>query len=46
MSLEAWFTVTIVGLLFIALVKNLAPPDVIFLAATTVLAVAGIISPE
>ncbi|MAX40704.1 SLC13 family permease [Gimesia sp.] len=46
MSLEAWFTVTIVGLLFIALVKNLAPPDVIFLAATTVLAVAGIITPE
>ncbi|WP_417388825.1 SLC13 family permease [Gimesia sp.] len=46
MSLEAWFTVTIVGLLFISLVKNLAPPDVIFLAATTVLAVAGIITPE
>lgn len=46
MSLEAWFSVTTVGLLFVSLVKNLAPPDVIFLAATTVLAVAGIITPE
>jgi len=45
MSLEAWITVSIVGLLFAALVKNLAPPDLLFLAASTVLAVIGIITP-
>ncbi|WP_417385856.1 SLC13 family permease [Gimesia sp.] len=46
MSLEAWFTVAMVGILFASLVKNLAPPDLLFLAATTILAVAGIITPE
>ncbi|MFH1302438.1 MAG: SLC13 family permease [Planctomycetota bacterium] len=45
MSLEAWITVSIVGLLFAALVRNLAPPDLLFLAASTVLAVIGIITP-
>ncbi len=45
MSLEAWVTLSIVGLLFAALVRNLAPPDLLFLAASTVLAIIGIITP-
>lgn len=45
MSLEAWITLSIVGLLFAALVRNLAPPDLLFLAASTVLAMIGIITP-
>jgi di/tricarboxylate transporter len=45
MSLEAWMTLTVVGVLFAALVKNLAPPDLLFLAATALLAVMGIITP-
>ncbi len=46
MSLEAWITLGVVGALFVALVKNLAPPDMLFLGATTLLAVLGIITPK
>ncbi|MCA9116427.1 MAG: SLC13 family permease, partial [Planctomycetaceae bacterium] len=43
---EAWITLGIVLLLFIALMKNLAPPDLLFLGATATLALLGIITPE
>lgn len=46
MNSDAWITVCIVGFLFISLVKNLAPPDLLFLSATTILAILGIISPQ
>ncbi len=46
MSIEAWQTLGLIALLFVALVKNIAPPDLLFLAATAVLAVVGIITPE
>ncbi|TWT54919.1 Inner membrane protein YbiR [Rubripirellula amarantea] len=46
MNYEAWLTLSVVGVLLLALLKNLAPTDVLFVAATTILAVAGIISPE
>src|SRR5690606_1881592 len=46
MSAEAWPTLAVVGLLFAALVKNLAPPDLLFLTATVLLAVMGIITPH
>lgn len=46
MSPEAWITLAVVAGLFFGLVRNLAPPDVLFLAATTLLAVLGIITPE
>ena len=45
MSIEAWITVAVVGLLFAGLVKNLAPPDLLFLGATAFLAAVGIITP-
>ena len=46
MNSDAWITVCIVGFLFFSLVKNLAPPDLLFLSATTILAILGIISPQ
>lgn len=45
MGIEAWLTLGIVVLLFAALVKNIAPPDLLFLGATTLLATLGIITP-
>jgi di/tricarboxylate transporter len=45
MSIEAWITIAVVGFLFAALAKNLAPPDLLFLGATAVLAALGIITP-
>lgn len=45
MSLEAWLTLGIVTFLFVALVKNLASPDLLFLGATAFLALLGIITP-
>jgi di/tricarboxylate transporter len=46
MPLEAWATLGLVAFLFFALLKNLAPPDLLFLGATTILALVGIITPE
>ena len=46
MSIEAWITLGVVGVVFVALLKNLAPPDLLFLSATSVLALFGIITAE
>ncbi|MCA9110211.1 MAG: SLC13 family permease, partial [Planctomycetaceae bacterium] len=46
MSIEAWITLGTVLGLFAALVRNLAPPDVLFLGATSFLALLGIVTPE
>jgi di/tricarboxylate transporter len=46
MGFEAWLTLLIVIGIFAALVWNLAPPDLMFLAATAVLALLGIIRTE
>ncbi|MGE3806629.1 MAG: SLC13 family permease, partial [Gemmataceae bacterium] len=45
LSMEAWLTLGIVTLLFVGLVRNIAGPDILFLAATSVLALLGIITP-
>ena len=45
MGINAWLTLGIVVLLFAALVKNLAPPDLLFLGATALLAALRIITP-
>jgi di/tricarboxylate transporter len=45
MSADAWITAAIVGVLFVGLLRNLAPPDVLFVAATALLAALDIISP-
>lgn len=46
MTWEAWFTLVTVGMLFGALMRSIAPPDVLFLAAALLFAALGIISPE
>ncbi|MCA9132083.1 MAG: SLC13 family permease [Planctomycetales bacterium] len=46
MSLEAWLTLGIVAALLLALIKNWAPPDLLFLGATALVSLAGIITPE
>ena len=46
MSGDAWITLGIVACLLIALVRNTASPDVLFVGATSLLAVLGIITPE
>ncbi len=45
MSLEAYLTLGVVLVLFLALAKNLGPPDMLFLGATALLALAGVITP-
>lgn len=44
MSFEGWLTVSVVAVLLIALLRNWAPTDVLFITATSLLAAAGIIS--
>ncbi len=46
MNFDAWVTLVVVGVLFISLLRNFAPPDFLFIAATVFLAAIGIISPE
>jgi di/tricarboxylate transporter len=46
MPLEGWTTLGIVAVLFVALFRNVAPPDVLFLGATALLALLGIITTE
>jgi di/tricarboxylate transporter len=46
MAFEAWFTVVVVFAIFFGLLRNLAPPDLLFVAGTAVLALAGVISPK
>ncbi|MEZ6043183.1 MAG: SLC13 family permease [Planctomycetaceae bacterium] len=45
MGWEAWFTLITTLMVFIALVRDWATPDVVFVFAAAVLSVAGIISP-
>ncbi len=44
MSTDAWITLATVGVLLFALMRNLASPDVLFVAAVCVLAVCGVIT--
>lgn len=45
-NVDMWATGSVVAILLIALVWNLAAPDILFLGATSILALLGIISPE
>ncbi len=46
MGYEAWITLAVVAGIFVCLIRNLAPPDLLLLGATTSLAAVGIITPE
>ena len=45
MSWEAWFTLSVTALTFVALVKDWATPDVLFVLAAPVLSATGVITP-
>jgi di/tricarboxylate transporter len=44
MGFEAWFTLAVLVVAFLALVRNWAPPDLVFLLGTTLLALTGVIT--
>lgn len=46
MSIQGWTVLLVVIGLFLALMKNLAPPDILFVGAAATLALLGIITPE
>ncbi|MBW3541729.1 MAG: anion permease [Planctomycetes bacterium] len=46
MSGDAWLTLGVVAVVLAGLVRNLAPPDLLFLGATAVLATAGVITTD
>ncbi len=46
MSNDAWVTLGVVGVLLVALMKNMAPSDLLFLGAAGFLSIAGIITPN
>jgi di/tricarboxylate transporter len=43
---QAWITLAVVGFVLIALIRNLAPPDMLFVGASALLALLGIITAE
>lgn len=45
MGWEAWFTLAVVALVFIALVRNVGSPDVIVLGGSVLVGLAGIVTP-
>ena len=42
---HAWFTLAVIVVTLVVLVKNWAPPDLLFLSGTALLALVGIITP-
>lgn len=46
MTWQAWFTLILVAVIFVAMAKDIAAPDVLLLGGTIVLALVGIISPK
>jgi di/tricarboxylate transporter len=46
MGIDAWLTLAVVGFLLTAMIRNLAPPDLLFLGATTFLAITQVITPN
>ncbi|NGX58619.1 MAG: Sodium-dependent dicarboxylate transporter SdcS [Chlamydiae bacterium] len=46
LSWKGWFTIGILVVMFVALIREIKPPDIVMLVAAGVLAVTGIISPR
>ena len=46
MGTAAWITLAVLAITLYALVRDLGPPDIVFVAAVVVLALAGVITPE
>lgn len=46
MSPDAWLTVAVVAAVFVVMWRNIAPADLTFITGTSLLALAGVITPE
>ena len=46
MTFDAWFTIFVVFAIFLGLLRNLAPPDLLFVVGTALLALVGVITPR
>ncbi|MCB1310085.1 MAG: hypothetical protein KDK30_17995, partial [Leptospiraceae bacterium] len=46
MGIDAWVTLAVTVVLFVALTRNVSSPDVLFVGAIVVLAAAGVITPQ
>lgn len=46
MTAEGWITIAVVVAIFVGLLRNIAPTDLLFLSAATLLALLGVISAE
>ncbi|HEY0072667.1 MAG TPA: SLC13 family permease [Abditibacteriaceae bacterium] len=46
MTWEAWFTLILVAVIFVAMARDIAAPDVLLLGGTIILALVGIITPK
>ncbi|TWU27493.1 SLC13 family permease [Bythopirellula polymerisocia] len=46
MTFEAWLTVLVIVGIFYGLLRNIAPPDLLFVMGTALLALAGVITPN
>ncbi len=45
MGVDAWITIVVVSSVFLALLRNVAPPDLLFVVASAFLALVGVITP-
>ncbi len=46
MTVAGWVTLAVISAVFVGLVRNIAPPDILLLAGTVLLGLLGILSPE
>ncbi len=46
MTWQAWFTLAVVGLIFVGLLRRIGPPDILMLSGTILVALVRIISPQ
>ncbi|MBU0640028.1 MAG: SLC13 family permease [Planctomycetes bacterium] len=46
MSWQGWYTLTVIGIVFVMMVRGMGPPDILLLGGSVLVALAGIITPE
>lgn len=46
MGWEAWFTLAVIAVVFVGLIRGVAPPDMLLLAGMVAVALAGVVTPQ
>lgn len=46
MEWQAWFTLGVIGLVFVMMVRGVGPPDILLLGGTVLVGLAGVITPD